>query len=617
MTDPALRSGLFSRLLAVCVAAALVCAAVATVVFHGYRDAIIQNRLMAEIGGQANALAPLTVQTIAQNDVAATSGILQAFSGLSYVTCVDLLLDNQQLAAWPMPGCDLLGVVGTDRTVQVPFGDGPPLTFKVRVDDAHLYVPIWRDTTIFAACSMLMALIIFLTLTFSFRRQVLMPLEGLKNAMLESTPRDPVRAKLYQRDEIGDIVKAYNSLVAAARLFVRRLDKSQTQLASSEKRFRELAEVSGDWFFEMDSDLRLSVVSDNFYSITGLSPEDVIGKKRDQIAASGADDARFKAHIADLQAHREFRRFEYEVETRDSKHIHVSISGVPVFDDAGTFTGYRGIGVDISELKENERQLAEANRNFGDSVAYASSIQRGLLAPGDTLDQHLGKTHAIWQPKDLVGGDFYWVKKIGNVDYLVFFDCTGHGVPGAFMTLVVTSVLDQIAVSAPAALSTARFMQMIHDGVCRQLGIVPGVRGMDGLDCAVVRINRTEDSLEFSGASIDLFSVSSDGKVARHRGSRKTLGYRVDETALDISSTSIRIGDNAFVITTDGLLTQVGEANHRVMGTRRFQEELESAGTNDPARLIRTAARILKTWQGREERRDDVAVLAFKPSRLT
>ena len=240
---------------------------------------------MAEIGGQANALAPLTVQTIAQNDVAATSGILQAFSGLSYVTCVDLLLDNQQLAAWPMPGYDLLGVVGTDRTVQVPFGDGPPLTFKVRVDDAHLYVPIWRDTTIFAACSMLMALIIFLTLTFSFRRQVLMPLEGLKNAMLESTPRDPVRAKLYQRDEIGDIVKAYNSLVAAARLFVRRLDKSQTQLAFSEKRFRELAEVSGDWFFEMDSNLRLFVVSDNFYRITGLSPEDVIGKKRDQIAA--------------------------------------------------------------------------------------------------------------------------------------------------------------------------------------------------------------------------------------------------------------------------------------------------------------------------------------------
>ncbi|MGC6497516.1 MAG: hypothetical protein ACON4I_06365 [Candidatus Puniceispirillaceae bacterium] len=76
MTEHALRSGLFSRLLAVCVAAALICAAVATIVFYSYRDAIIQNRLVAEIGVQANALAPLTVQTIAQNDVAATSAIL-------------------------------------------------------------------------------------------------------------------------------------------------------------------------------------------------------------------------------------------------------------------------------------------------------------------------------------------------------------------------------------------------------------------------------------------------------------------------------------------------------------------------------------------------------------
>ena len=82
MTEPALKSGLFSRLLAVCVAAALVCAAVATVVFHGYRDAIIQNRLMAEIGGQANALAPLTVQTIAQNDVAATFCCRRSTAGL-------------------------------------------------------------------------------------------------------------------------------------------------------------------------------------------------------------------------------------------------------------------------------------------------------------------------------------------------------------------------------------------------------------------------------------------------------------------------------------------------------------------------------------------------------
>ena len=77
---------------------------------------------------------------------------------------------------------------------------------------------------------------------------------------------------------------------------------------------------------------------------------------------------------------------------------------------------------------------------------------------------------------------------------------------------------------------------------------------------------------------------------------------------------TLRTGDNAYVITMDGLLTQIGETTRRVMGTGRFEAELVAAESNDPARLIRTAGRVLKGWQGREERRDDVAVIAFRPN---
>ena len=241
--------------------------------------------------------------------------------------------------------------MGVDKFIDVRLGNVPSLTFKVRVDEVHLYAPIWRETIIFAGCSMIMALIIFLALTFGFRKLVLTPLDGLKTGMLTSTPRNPVRAPLYKKDEIGDIVKAYNSLVAAARLFVRRLDKSQMRLADSEKRFRDLAEVSGDWFFEMDSDLKLTFISDNFYKIAGLAPEDVIGKRRDEIAVSSIAKGELAAHLADLDAHREFRRFEYEVTIPDRQPVHVSISGVPVFDDEGAFIGYRGIGVDVRDIK--------------------------------------------------------------------------------------------------------------------------------------------------------------------------------------------------------------------------------------------------------------------------
>jgi len=607
------KGGLFARLLTLCVVVCVTGAAIVTMTFYSYRAALTENRLVAELSALASATAPLVADRLAANDVQGATGFLHVFGGLQYVTCVDLSRDGLLLASWPTDGCDGGQNRGIEQRVALPLARGEKLDYRIRVDDALLMVPVRREAAIVAGFMMLSALIVSISLALSFRRFVLVPLDGLRQAMLDSTPRRPVRAKQIRDDEIGAIVKAYNSLVAAARLFVRRLDRSQTQLADSEKRCRDLAEVSGDWFFEMDSDLRLSFVSDRFFEITGLDRAGVIGRRRQDIASvSGGEDA-FARHLADLAARREFRRFEYELKGGDGRSCHISLSGVPVFDDGGVFLGYRGTGQDISDIREKERLLAETNRNFGDSVTYASSIQRGLLPTAEQLGHHLGRTRIIWQPKDLVGGDFYWVRRIGDSDYLVFFDCTGHGVPGAFMTLIVTSVLDQIAVSAATALPAARILQRLHDGVCRQLGITTDSPGHDGLDCAVVRLDRGADTMEFAGASIDLFEIDAEGGVTCHRGSRLTLGYRHLPGQLDPRPVSRRIGDSAFLMSTDGLLTQVGEATGRVLGTRRFQAALAAVGDNEPGRLVRAAGRLLKQWQGREERRDDVAVIAFRP----
>jgi len=606
--------GLFARMLALCILVAALCAALVTVAFYSYRTAVTSNRLATELSAQTYATAPVVAASLDDGNAAGAARLLRVFGGLNYVTCVDIVNEGLLLASWPPQGCDLAAAVGDDRWIKVPLGEAREITYRVRVDDSLLMTPVRQETAIVASVMLLLSLIIFISLTVSFRRFVLTPLYGLQTAMQDSTPRKPVRARHVHDDEIGAIVKAYNSLVAAARLFVRRLDRSQTQLADSEKRFRELAEVSGDWFFEMDADLRLSFVSDNFYVITGLAPEMVIGRRRQDIAIDANMQGAFARHIADLEARREFRRFEYELKGGDGRPVYISLSGVPIIDEEGVFTGYRGVGLDISDIKEKERQLAETNRNFGDSVTYASTIQRGLLPNADKLGEHLGKTRAMWQPKDLVGGDFYWVKRISNIDYLVFFDCTGHGVPGAFMTLIVTSVLDQIAVSVPAPPPAARMLQLVHDGVCRQLGITAETPGHDGLDCGVVRLDRSEDSLEFAGASIDLFAVSASGEVTRYRGTRLTLGYRLQDKPLDLAGHMMQIGDYGFLMSTDGLITQVGEETRRVLGTRRFEEALVAAGTNDPAKLVRAAGRVLKGWQGREDRRDDVSVIAFKPN---
>ena len=596
-----------------CGAAALLAAAIATIVFHSYRITKMHDRLATELTVQARAITPFVADRLGTGDVDGVARLLRSFADLHYVACVDLVQNDAMIVSVPDPGCGAAGRAGHKRDIAITTSAGEVLLFRTRVDDRALMTSLWVETGLVVGLMMALAVVIFIVLSLGLRARVLAPLAVLRTAMQASTPNNPVRATLLYDDEIGAIVKAYNSLVAAARLFFRKLDRSQQQLAESERRFREVAEVSGDWFFEMDSDLRLSFISDRFFEITGLTPDNVIGRTRPEIAADTNAGGEFERHLANLEARREFRRFEYQL-AGGTKPVHVSISGVPVFDEQGQFQGYRGIGTDVSEIKQKERQLADANRNYGDSISYASGIQLGLLPSAETLGRHLGRTHTIWQPKDLVGGDFYWISRVGTIDYLVFFECTGHGVPGAFMTLIVTSVLEAIAVSAPAPPPAAWVLQLVHDGVCRQLGITVDNPGHDGLDCSVVRLDRGKETLEFAGASIDLFEIAPDGMVTRHRGARTTLGYRVHNAPLPLTSVKCRTGENTYLMTTDGVLTQIGEATRRVMGTKRFEEGLVTAGDNDPAQLIRMVGRVLKNWQGREERRDDVAVIAFQPS---
>jgi len=606
--------GLYGRFLGLCLSLSVIVMVVALAVFYTYRAERFRTQLTTEITVLAGLVGPFVSVALREGRQTIAAKALQVFPKIHHVSCVEFEHAGEGKAAWPRAGCPASEGRGTTIVIPLPELNGTDASLTAQVNAPAMRQQLLVETVYFAMSLFIAMMALFVALSLLFKRIILTPLGLLEDAMEASTPRGPVRAPVVHDDEIGALVRIYNKLVAGSRLYIRRLDQSQAKLATSEQRFRDLAVVSGDWFFEIDSDLTFTYVSDGFYQRSGLAQEDVIGLPSQALALEDARSPHWRRHLDDLAAHREFKRFEYRLRGADGGAIDVSLSGVPLFDDSGEFTGYRGVGTDISDIKEKERQLAEANRNFGDSVSYASSIQRGLLTDPETLSAHLGSARAVWQPKDVVGGDFYWIKTIANVHYLVFFDCTGHGVPGAFMTLIVTSVLDQIAVSAPSALPARQMLQLVHDGVCRSLGIDKASPGIDGLDCAVVRLNRSEDSLEFAGASIDLYTVDENGTVTRHRGARTTLGYEMRDGPLQIEPISLHVGNLGFVMTTDGLLTQIGAATGRVLGTRRFEAALAKAGGNAPANLVRALARLLKTWQGHEDRRDDISFIAFKPN---
>ena len=202
-----------------CGSAALLSAAIATIVFHSYRAMLTTDRLATELTAQAHAIAPLAADRLEAGDMAGAARLLRSFAGPQYVTCVEMVQDGAVMASFPRQGCEAVSTRGNESDISVTTPSGESLLFRVRVDDRLLMV--WVETALVGGLMIALATVIFIVLSLGFRARVLAPLVVLRTAMQASTPNNPVRADLLHEDEIGAIVKAYNSLVAAARLFFR------------------------------------------------------------------------------------------------------------------------------------------------------------------------------------------------------------------------------------------------------------------------------------------------------------------------------------------------------------------------------------------------------------
>lgn len=141
-----------------------------------------------------------------------------------------------------------------------------------------------------------------------------------------------------------------------------RADADRKKLAASEERFRDFAASTADLFWEMDADLRFSFLSDQYEQMSGNAPSSLLGKTRQESGLPGVDPDIWRQHLDDLANHRPFRNFVHPRIHDDEAVVWISVSGKPIYDDAGVFLGYRGTGSDITEQVRREKELAEAKQ---------------------------------------------------------------------------------------------------------------------------------------------------------------------------------------------------------------------------------------------------------------
>lgn len=270
----------------------------------------------------------------------------------------------------------------------------------------------------------------------------------------------------------------------------------------------------------------------------------------------------------------------------------------------------------LQQLEQAHQKLEDANRLVMESIGYARRIQSSVLPERAALDGTGLEVAVLWEPLHLVGGDYFWLEEIDGLGILVVADCTGHGVPGAFLTLIVATSLDRLlherALRDPAAILAAL------DGMVRtqlrQDG--RGSESDDGLDCGICVWDRARGEIRFAGAGTAL-TIVEGAAVTRIRGAKRGLGYpRRPGEQVSAEVSTLRVGPGmTFYLMTDGITDQMGGAGstRRLLGHRGVTDILASHQAAPLDEQVAHLDTALAAYRDGEARRDDMTLLAFRP----
>jgi len=250
------------------------------------------------------------------------------------------------------------------------------------------------------------------------------------------------------------------------------------------------------------------------------------------------------------------------------------------------------------------------------SINYASRIQRSVLPTSDMMKELLDEFFILWKPRDVVGGDIYWGRKWGQGSLMLLADCTGHGVPGAFMTLISSGALDRALLDIPVG-DAADLIQRMHRIVQQLLSQDVEVCdddhcSDDGLELGVCYIQPQKDSLIFAGAGFPLFYTDGDG-FKKIKGDRKGTGYRHIPRDTNWTNKVLEVEKGmCFYMSSDGIFDQIGGPKRRGFGKKRFMKLLGSVQARPVPEQGEAIYEQSVAFQGEEKRRDDVSAIGFK-----
>jgi serine phosphatase RsbU (regulator of sigma subunit) len=255
-------------------------------------------------------------------------------------------------------------------------------------------------------------------------------------------------------------------------------------------------------------------------------------------------------------------------------------------------------------------QIQQQKKEIDDSINYAQRIQQSLLPTGEFLDNLLPEHFIIFKPRDVVSGDFYWAGRYQDKVVITAADCTGHGVPGAFMSMLGIAFLNEI-VNNQARINASDILNRLREQIIRELGQTGGEgESKDGMDMSLCMLDVKSRKLDFAGANNPLYLIRGN-ELSETRGDKMPVAIHERMTPFSNHSVSLQKGDCLYMFS-DGYQDQFGGPSGKKFMAKRFKELLISISSRTMTDQKQLLEKAMNEWIGEYDQIDDMVVIGIR-----
>jgi PAS domain S-box-containing protein len=393
-------------------------------------------------------------------------------------------------------------------------------------------------------------------------------------------------------------------------------DITERRRAEQEERMRSkmqaLSENSIDLITRIDNEGKFFYVNPMIERYTGKRPDEVIQK--------GLHEADIEPKIVEAWAQllekvrEQNEKVTQEVDFPSELGDRVmQVNAIPEYDEEKVLESILVVSHDITDRKLIELEIASKNKKITESINYAKRIQGAILPNNQVIRQKLPDSFILYKAKDVVSGDFPWYIEVDDAIYIAAVDCTGHGVPGALISLIGYFLLNDIVRSQKIS-DPGVILDMLDAGVTSTLRQDrEDSTTKDGMDIAFCKIDKKKSIIEYSGAHRPLYYLHANGELDEIKGNKFPIGggiYR-NQTNFDNHKIKYKKGDSMYFCS-DGFPDQFGGPQNRKFGPKRLRQIIVDNHGKSMDEMHVLFDEAWESWKADYKQTDDVLLIGIR-----